>query len=204
MNEAATFGPSDLGIKSGDHVCALYWGVASRDEIILPFLRAGLLAGDHCICVAYATDPSAVLDRIDNGIDVDAAVASRQLAVRAATDTYLKGGYFSTNEMLDFYEGFVRPATEGGNVARVLGEGAWAAEGWPGAEELMDYESEINRFVTRYPQMILCLYDLELCGGGMVVDLLTTHPKILLGGMLIDNPNYMTPDEFRKARAAGA
>jgi hypothetical protein len=29
-----------------------------------------------------------------------------------------------------------------------------------------------------------------------VVDLLMTHPKLLVGGMLLDNPYYLTADEF--------
>ena len=39
---------------------------------------------------------------------------------------------------------------------------------------------------------------------GMVVDLLRTHPKLLLGGLLLDNPNYMSPEEYRAARADNA
>jgi hypothetical protein len=37
-------------------------------------------------------------------------------------------------------------------------------------------------------------------GGSTMVDLLRTHPRLLLGGMVIDNPHYLTPDEFRLAR----
>ena len=42
----------------------------------------------------------------------------------------------------------------------------------------------------------MCMYDLERFGGGVVVDLLKTHPKLLLGGVLIDNPHALTPDEY--------
>ena len=48
--------------------------------------------------------------------------------------------------------------------------------------------------------MILCLYDISRFGGGVVVDLLKTHPKILLGGLVLENPNYMTPAEFLATR----
>jgi hypothetical protein len=36
--------------------------------------------------------------------------------------------------------------------------------------------------------------------GSMMVDLLRTHPRILLGGMLIENPCCLTPDEFLATR----
>jgi hypothetical protein len=30
----------------------------------------------------------------------------------------------------------------------------------------------------------------------MMLDLLRTHPKLLLGGLVIENPHYLTPDEY--------
>ena len=37
-------------------------------------------------------------------------------------------------------------------------------------------------------------------GSGTMADLLRTRPRLLIGGMVIDNPHYLTPDEFRLAR----
>jgi hypothetical protein len=202
MSEPKSTAPADLGIRTGDHVCGFYRGVSGRDEIMLPFLINGLQAGDPCICVVHATEPSAVLDGLSADVDVEAHLASQQLDVQPSSETYLREGRFSMSEMVQFYEDFVSAATATGGVARVTGEGAWALEGHPGVEQLIDYESEINRMVKRHPQMILCLYDLDLFDGSMIVDLLKTHPKIMLGGLLIENPHYLTPDEFRAERAA--
>ncbi len=73
---------------------------------------------------------------------------------------------------------------------------SWAAKQAPGTDELVAYEAELNRFLPRYPQVVLCLYDVERFGGELVVDMLKTHPKVLLNGMLLDNPYYIEPDEF--------
>ena len=35
----------------------------------------------------------------------------------------------------------------------------------------------------------------------MIVDVLKTHKKVLLGGLVLDNPHYLTPDEFRATRS---
>jgi hypothetical protein len=32
------------------------------------------------------------------------------------------------------------------------------------------------------------------------VDVLKTHPKVLIGGMVLDNPYYLEPDEFLAKR----
>ena len=42
----------------GDHICGLYSTQVQRDQIMLPFLEAGLAAGDKCICVVDGTDPT--------------------------------------------------------------------------------------------------------------------------------------------------
>src|SRR3954466_496567 len=77
----------------------------------------------------------------------------------------------------------------------------WARREPAGADQLMDYESEVNRFAPLFPQVLLCLYDLAQFGGGIILDLVRTHPKVLLGGGLIDNPNFLTPDEYRATRS---
>ena len=63
--------------------------------------------------------------------------------------------------------------------------------------ELMVLESEMNRFLPLFPQVVVCLYDIGRFGSGIVVDLLKTHPRMLIGGMLVENPYYTSPDELR-------
>ena len=36
----------------------------------------------------------------------------------------------------------------------------------------------------------MCLYDLEQFGGAVIFNLLKTHPILLLGGLLLENPHY--------------
>jgi hypothetical protein len=104
--------------------------------------------------------------------------------------------------MITFFEDSVGRAMSGNyRFARVFGEMSWALRDLPGFDELSLFESEFNRYVRRYPQWGLCLYDLERFGGGILVDVLKTHPKILLGGMVLDNPHYLTPDEFLAQRS---
>jgi DNA-binding CsgD family transcriptional regulator len=36
-----------------------------------------------------------------------------------------------------------------------------------------------------------------------VLELLRTHPKVLLNGLVLDNPHYVTPDEYLPLRRLG-
>jgi hypothetical protein len=95
----------------------------------------------------------------------------------------------------------VSGAVEGGfTFTRAAGEMTWALKQMPGVDELVGYEARLNRFLPRYPQVILCLYELDRFSGEVLVDVLKTHPKVLLGGMVLDNPYYLEPDEFLATR----
>ncbi len=86
-------------------------------------------------------------------------------------------------------------------MVRNIGDMTWAHRDKPGVADLAMYESELNRIIGSYPQIVLCLYDMNRCDGEMVLDVLKTHPKVMLGGMVIDNPYYLEPDDFLASRA---
>ena len=55
--------------------------------------------------------------------------------------------------------------------------------------------------MPQHPQVVLCFYELDVFSGELLVDVLKTHPKVLIGGMVLDNPYYLAPDEFFAMRA---
>jgi hypothetical protein len=52
------------------------------------------------------------------------------------------------------------------------------------------HELEADAVIHGRAQAVVCLYDLELVGAGLLTELLRTHPKLLLGDVLVDNPAY--------------
>jgi hypothetical protein len=198
VTDSRDFGLPGFALNPGDHVCALYFGRTERDEIMLPYLRAGLRAGDKCLCLVDGTDPAEMAATIAG----ESAAGPEQLDVQRTVDVYLSSGRFSTELMIGFLDETMSAATGAGGYrfARVAGEMSWVLDKPPGAEELFAYETEINRFAPKHPQILMCMYDLDRFGGSILVDLLKTHPKLLLGGMVLDNPHYLSPDEFRTTR----
>lgn len=190
-------GLADLNLVAGDHVCAVYVGAAQRDAVLLPYLRAGLRGGDKVVAVVDSTSTSSLKDALHDGTDgVEARVASRQLELGTAGDAYLPRGSFSAAGTIGYWDQLVGPAIrdDGYRFARVLGEMSWGMRGR--RDEFLRYEAELNRFAPRYPQAILCLYDLAKFGGGILSDLLQTHPKLLMDGVYLDNPHYQDPDRY--------
>jgi hypothetical protein len=196
-----------LGVKwePGHHICGFYRKPVERDNILVPFLADGLAAGDKCTCVVDSCPPDDVLASLGERLEVGPFVAGRQLEVLDADGTYLAGGGFLPDRMLKFWEAKARqgPSGDSGGFARNVGDMSWAHRDPRAVDDLVGYESELNRIMSDFPQVNLCLYDLTRCSGELIMDVLKTHPKVLLGGMVIDNPYYLEPDEFLASREAG-
>lgn len=184
-------------ITPGDHICAFYRGAAQRDEVLLPFLARGLTAGDRCICVLDSRDTEQVTKPLSLAVDIDRPLSSGQFDLLPSDEAYLSGGSFSPERMLDFWElGVGRAIRAGYSFVRAAGEMTWALRGLSRAADLVRYEARLNRFLPRYPQVILCLYDLErFTDGQLLMEMLRTHPKVLMSGQLLDNPWYVEPDD---------
>ena len=102
--------------------------------------------------------------------------------------------------MLAFWtENIAKAEIEGYSFCRLVGEMTWALRDAPGVEHLVGYESELNRVTSSYPVIVLCLYDLDLFSGEVVVNIVKTHPQVLVQGILVENPYYVGPDEFLRS-----
>src|SRR3954467_6212551 len=88
---------------AGDHVCALYSGPDELGATLAPYLASGLVAGDKCVCIVETEGRPALLEEVGRHVDVDACIASGQLELFTAADSYLRRGVFSGDEMIEFW-----------------------------------------------------------------------------------------------------
>lgn len=183
-----------VALREGDHICAIYHGARERDELLVGFLRAGLTASERCICVVDSVLPSHVSSLLEA---CGCTSGPDQLQIMSSRDTYLRLGRFDPDTMLKFWQHSAEVATgHGYPLTRAVGEMTWALKALPGVQRLIEYEARLNRILSRHPQVILCLYDLERFGGDVVMSLMRTHPRLLVNGMLVENPYYTSPEEF--------
>jgi len=189
-------GVPGVDVAPGDHICAFYPSLGERDEILMPFLAEGLRAGEKCVAVLDVDAPTDMQAALLRELE-STTTRANQLQVQPSKDTYLDGGQFDVDAMLRFWEEtLVGTEADGYSFARVVGEMTWALSNMPGVEEFVSYEARLNRLLPGHPQVLLCLYELDRFDGALLVDVLKTHPKVLLGGMLLDNPYYLEPEEF--------
>jgi DNA-binding CsgD family transcriptional regulator len=98
--------------------------------------------------------------------------------------------------MISFLAGSLsRAADSDSPLLRAAGEMSWVLPQPGGAHDFFVYEAAINKIIKGKPAVFMCLYDLQRCGVSMLVDVLKTHPKVLLDGMVLSNPDYLSPTD---------
>ena len=61
-----------------------------------------------------------------------------------------------------------------------------------GRAEFFRYESMLN-VAADLPEVILCLYDLERYGAAVMMDVLQTHPRVIVNNTIHNNPDFIEP-----------
>jgi MEDS: MEthanogen/methylotroph, DcmR Sensory domain len=178
------------------HVCALIARPQERHEVFLPFVAEGLHSDDR---VVLLLDRHERADRmrlmIESGLDVDAAEREGRLITITWEHSYLQAGdRFDQAAMLDLVERLAVDLSRSGKLTRAWAEMAWAAGYVPGRDELIEYESRLNWILPKYDLAVVCAYDVSKFSSEVVVNLLHTHPHVVLKGALSQNPFYLPPD----------
>jgi DNA-binding CsgD family transcriptional regulator len=189
----------------GMHMCALYSSPAERDRLLFPFLREGIREGDKCLClIDDAEVASSVRDQVEGKPGGDQPGRSEQLDVDRTSDAYLESGHFSVEHMKSFLSGRMIMAAESDfPMLRAAGEMSWVLPQPGGADDFFVYESAVNQIVEDMPAVFMCMYDLQGFGVSMLVDVLRTHPKVLLDRTVLDNPHYLTQVEDSAGDGSG-
>ena len=197
MTEKVPLGLLGLTVPRGTHICAFYRGDQGLDDIVLPFLAEGIRAQDKCICILESADPPDVLARLGQHVEVGSSVDTGQLELATPATAYLRSGTFSAEGMLSYWqEAEAAQADEGFSLTRATGEMPSVLNQPAGRPEFMRYEAKLNEVIRNYAQVILCLYDLDRYGAEVLMDTLRTHPRVVVDGMVHENPYYIEPGKF--------
>jgi MEDS: MEthanogen/methylotroph, DcmR Sensory domain len=187
--ERMPFGLADVDIAPGDHIGCFYRGEAARDAVLLPYLRTGMEAGDSCFCFIDTTAPEELRSRLR--VEMAEASIPGRLDVHVASEAYLGTGHFSSAHMIQFLESTLRASVEdrtSAALARMTGEMCWVLRSPAAAEEVVAYEHALNDFPPGHRQVLLCLYDIAQFSAAALIEAVRAHPKVLVAGLLADNP----------------
>lgn len=180
------------------HVCAFFNSADEEYGVLLPFIKDGFESGHKAVHVLHPNRRQEHLQRLEAaGIDPIALQTSGQLVLRTNVDAYLSDGRFDQDRMLEVFEQLASGKTNGEfPLSRIICQMDWAADGKSHIDSLVEFESRVNDVWLRHEDAVICVYDLAKFGGDTVIDILRTHPMVIIGGTLQSNPFYMPPEVF--------
>jgi hypothetical protein len=191
------FAGSQLGEA---RVCAFFNSDAEKYRVLLPFIKDGFDRGDKAVHVVNPDQRHDHLQRLAAvGIDPTAVQQSGQFELRTNSETYLRDGRFDQDRMLEAFEQMASSTAKGGFLlSRIVCQMDWAADDRSHVDNLVELESRVNDVWRHHDDAVICVYDLAKLGGDTVVDIMRTHPMmmIIIGGILQQNPFFVPPDKL--------
>jgi hypothetical protein len=180
------------------HVCAFFNSDEEEYRVLLPFIKDGLKSGDKAV---HVLNPEQRQDHVQRlvaaGIDPAAAEGSGQLELRTNTEVYLPNGRFDQDRMLAVFEQLASGNAPGGfPLSRICCRMDWAVEDRSHVDDVIEFEARVNDVWLHHDDAVICTYHLGQFGGDAVIDIMRTHPMVIVGGILQHNPFFVPPDEF--------
>jgi len=196
-DRSAQFDGSTLGGHS--HMCAFFNSLDEQHRVLRPFIKDGFDRGEKALHIVDPQLRAEHLKRLgEAGIDVERTMASGQLDVRLWQEAYLRGDRFDQDAMLALIEEQLQSgAAAGSRGIRLIAHMEWSLLDKPGVDDLLEYETRLNYVFPKYDHPgTICTYDLVKFSSSMAMDIMRTHPAVIIGGVLQENPFFVPPDEF--------
>lgn len=166
--------------------------------MLMPFIKDGIEQGDRSFHIVDPELRAAHAGHLQQeGIQVADAEATGRLEIHTWQEAYIQHDRFDQFRMLELVQESIA-RQQPGEITRFVGNMEWALEDLPDVHDLLEYETRLNQFLPEYRDPVVCCYDLSRFDATGVIDIMRTHPMVLIGGILQENPFYVPPDEMLK------
>jgi hypothetical protein len=187
----------NLGGQS--HICAFFNTMDEEHRVLGSFYKDGFDRGEKAIHIVDAENREEYLKRLaEAGINVQEIMDTGQLEVLPWTDMYVRDHRFDQDAMLASVEELIQSgAAAGYALTRLVGHHMdWLFLDKPAVNNLVEYEARLNHVLSKYNDPVICNYDLSKFGASVAMDIMRTHPLVIIGGLLRENPFFIPPDQF--------
>ena len=180
------------------HICAFFNSIDEEHRVLRSFFKDGFDRGEKATHIVDPEKREEHLKRLaEAGINVQQAMDTGQLELRPWREAYLRGDRFDQDAMVALIEEILQSgAAAGYALTRLVADMEWALLDKPGVNNLVEYETRLNYVLPRYQDPVICTYDLSKFPASLVMDIMRTHPVVIIGGILQENPFFVPPDQF--------
>jgi hypothetical protein len=180
------------------HVCAFFNNDEEEYRVLLPFMKDGFACGDKAVHVVNPGQREDHLRRLAAvGVDIESAEKAGQFELKTSTEAYLREGRFDKDRMLQVFESLASGNADGTYpLSRFVCRMDWVVEQGSHVDDVIEFESRVNEVWNNHDDAVICTYHLAKFGGDTIIDIMRTHPMVIIGGILHQNPFFVPPQEF--------
>jgi len=196
VNHSVQFAGGNLGGQR--HICAFFNSIDEEHRVLRSFFKDGFDRGEKATHIVDPEKREEHLKRLaEAGINVQQAMDTGQLELRPWREAYLRGDRFDQDAAVALIEEILQSgAAAGYALTRLVAHMEWALLDKPGVNNLVEYETRLNYVLPKYEDAVICTYDLSKFPASLVMDIMRTHPVVIIGGILQENPFFVPPDQF--------
>jgi len=188
-----------VNLAGRNHVCAFFNTLEEEHRVLGSFYKDGLDRGEKAAHIVDLANREEHLKRLANaGIPVQERMDTGQLEVLPWTDAYVRDHRFDQDAMLATVEKLIQSgAAAGYPLTRLAGHHMdWLFLDKPATYNLLEYEARLNHVLSKHNDPVICNYNPSKFGATVAMDIMRTHPLVIIGGLLRENPFFVPPEQF--------
>ena len=187
-------------------MCLIYNDEDERRQVMTQFIQSRLDGNELVEHYVDSPTPEDLKQTMsDAGATLPDELDGRQYSFLEADKVYCPDGTFKVDRMLDTVaQTYSRAVRERYVGARLTGEMTWSRKGYPGSENLVEYDSRLNILARTVPNTVICQYEAGRFDGATLYGILSVHPMMIVRGQVLRNPYYIEPEVFLANMATGS
>jgi hypothetical protein len=190
---------ADSSLGQHRHVCAFFNDLDEEHRVLRSFFKDGIDQGEKAIHIVEAEKREGYVKRLaEADINVQEMMDVGRLEIIPWTDMYVRDHRFDQDAMLASVEELIQSGTTAGyQRTRLVGHHMdWLFRDEVAVNNLLEYEARLNHVLSGHDDPVICNYDLSKVSTSVVMDIMRTHPLVIIGGLLRENPFFVPPDQF--------
>lgn len=187
-----------LTLRRPRHVCAFFQTQDQEDKVMIPFLKEGLERGEKVFCILSSHLRSELLQTLRlAGVEVNPAEKRDQLELKRWEQTVVRNGHFDQEALFSLIQDiFSEGQKQGFALTRFVARMDWVREYDVEINKVLEFEARLNDLLQEFPDPVVCVYELSKFNSGEVLDVLRTHPVVIIGDLVAENPFFVPPAIF--------
>ncbi len=167
-------------VSWGTHFCQFYQTKEDLMDILIPYLKEGLVNNELCIWVIPESlkveDAKKALKKAIP--DFDTYLDKEQIGIISCDNWYIKDGIFDSQKVLNgLTDKANQSLTSGYKGLRLVENICWREN--DNLSDLVNYERKVDAVVDRYPIIALCTYPFDICSTTHILDIIASHQFVL-------------------------